>query len=223
MAYRIFKSLASVRGALFDMDGVILDSEGLYTRFWQEAAVSLGYPMTHAQAIGMRALNRDAATAKLESYFGPGVDYPQMRSRRIELMDAYLGSSGIPPKAGIYELLDALKKAGIPAAVCTASPRDRVEQYLAPLGLFDRFDAIITSYDVAHGKPAPDIYQKGAEVLGLPCGHCIAMEDSKAGLLSASLAGCMTVMIPDQDQPDPEDLTRIHALCDSLTDVIALL
>lgn len=68
MAYQIFKPISQVQGVLFDMDGVILDSEGLYTRFWQEAALSLGYPMTHAQAIGMRGLNRGAAAAQLEGY-----------------------------------------------------------------------------------------------------------------------------------------------------------
>ena len=122
MAYQIFKPISRVQGVLFDMDGVILDSEGLYTRFWQEAAVSLGYSMTHAQAIGMRGLNRGAAATQLESYFGPGVDYIQMRNKRIELMDAYVGSQGIPPKPGIYALLDALERAHIPAAICTASP-----------------------------------------------------------------------------------------------------
>jgi len=223
MAYRIFRPIASVQGALFDMDGVILDSEGLYSRFWQEAAIALGYPMTRAQAIGMRALNREAATAQLEGYFGPGVDYIQMRNKRIELMDAFVGDGGIPPKAGIYELLDALKAARIPTAICTASPRDRVKQYLEPLGLFDRFDAIVTGFEVEKSKPAPDIYLKGAEILGLPSGRCIAMEDSKAGILSAFRAGCMTIMVPDQDQPDEEDLSRVHALCDSLTDVIGLI
>ena len=71
MAYRMFRPMGKVTGVLFDMDGVILDSEGLYSRFWQEAAQSLGYPMTKEQAFGMRALNRDAATKKLRSYLAP--------------------------------------------------------------------------------------------------------------------------------------------------------
>jgi len=223
MASKIFRPIASVQGALFDMDGVILDSEGLYTRFWREAAAALGYDMSFTQAIGLRGLNREAAVKQLEGYFGPGVDYLQMRSKRTELMDAFLGSNTIPPKPGIHELLDALNSAGIPTAICTASPRERVKRYLEPIGLFDRFDAIVTTYDVQNGKPAPDIYLKGAEVLGVPASRCIAMEDSKAGLLSASSAGCMTIMVPDQDQPDEEDLGRIHALCDSLTDVIGVI
>ena len=223
MAYQIFRSVTNVQGALFDMDGVILDSEGLYSRFWQEAAIALGYPMTRQQAMGMRALNRDAATAQLESYFGPGVDYIQVRDKRIELMDAFVAGKGIPAKPGIRELLAALKAAGIPTCIATSSPIARVREYLEPLGLFDQFDAVVTGYDVPHGKPEPDIYLKAAEVLGKDPARCIALEDSKAGVLSAFRAGCMTIMVPDQDQPDSEDLTRIAALCDSLTDVIDLL
>lgn len=223
MAYQIFRSVTNVQGALFDMDGVILDSEGLYSRFWQEAAIALGYPMTRQQAMGMRALNRDAAAAQLESYFGPGIDYIQVRDKRIELMDAFVAGKGIPAKPGIRELLAALKAAGIPTCIATSSPIARVREYLEPLGLFDQFDAVVTGYDVPHGKPEPDIYLKAAEVLGKDPTRCIALEDSKAGVLSAFRAGCMTIMVPDQDQPDSEDLTRVAALCDSLTDVIGLL
>lgn len=223
MAYQIFRSVTNVQGALFDMDGVILDSEGLYSRFWQEAAIALGYPMTRQQAMGMRALNRDAAAAQLESYFGPGIDYIQVRDKRIELMDAFVAGKGIPAKPGIRELLAALKAAGIPTCIATSSPIARVREYLEPLGLFDQFDAVVTGYDVPHGKPEPDIYLKAAEVLGKDPTRCIALEDSKAGVLSAFRAGCMTIMVPDQDQPDSEDLTRVAALCDSLTDVIDLL
>ena len=98
-----------------------------------------------------------------------------------------------------------------------------MREYLEPLGLFKRFDAIVTGYDVPRGKPEPDIYLKAAQVLQKNPKDCIALEDSKAGLLSAFRAGTMAVMIPDQDRPDPEDLTRATALCDSLTDVIDLI
>ena len=105
-----------VLGVLFDMDGVIVDTERLYTIFWQMAANQLGYPMTREQALGMRSLNRDTAKAKMESYFGPGTSYEAIRTRRIELMDPYVAEHGVDPKPGIYELLDALDARGIPAA-----------------------------------------------------------------------------------------------------------
>lgn len=223
MAYTIYKPMHPVRGVLFDMDGVILDSEKLYTRFWQEAGQALGYPMTKAHALGMRALNRDAAEAKLQSYFGPQVNYPEIKAKRIELMDAYVARYGIEPKPGIRELLAFLKEQQLPCAICTASPAQRIRDYLVPLGLFDQFDALCTVYQVPKGKPEPDIYLFGAESLGLPPENCLALEDSAAGILSAYRAGCMAVMVPDQDAPDEESLGRITALADSLLDVMELI
>lgn len=212
-----------IRAFLFDMDGVILDTEKLYTRFWQEAARSLGYPMTLEQALGMRSLNRDVGKAKMESYFGPGTDYEAIRQQRIRLMDAYIEENGVEPKPGIYALLDALDARGIPRAITTSSPITRTEKYLTRLNLFSRFQRICTGYDVSQGKPAPDIYLYGAECLGLPPGNCLAIEDSPAGILSASRAGCMPVMVPDQDPPSAETLRLMYARADSLTDIIALL
>lgn len=212
-----------IRAFLFDMDGVILDTEKLYTRFWQEAARSLGYPMTLEQALGMRSLNRDAGKARMESYFGPETDYDAIRQQRIRLMDAYIEENGVEPKPGIYALLDALDARRIPRAITTSSPITRTEKYLTRLNLFSRFQRICTGYDVSQGKPAPDIYLYGAECLGLPPGNCLAIEDSPAGILSASRAGCMPVMVPDQDPPSAETLRLMYARADSLTDIIALL
>ena len=225
MAFTLYKPelTGPVRGVLFDMDGVILDTEKLYTRFWQEAAQALGYPMTRAQALGMRSLNRQAGADKLMSYFGPDISYACVRNKRIALMDDFVKIHGVEPKPGIRELMAFLRQQGIPAAITTSSPLERVREYLIPLGLFDLFDTVITGYDVAKGKPEPDIYLSGAEALDLPPESCLALEDSAAGILSAYRAGCKAVMVPDQDAPDRESLGRIYALADSLTDVMDLL
>ena len=95
MSCTIYKEkMNPIHGVLFDMDGVVLDTEKLYARFWAEAAHALGYPMTYEQALGMRSLNSAAGQAKLESYFGPGVSRAIMRDKRIELMDAYVAEFG---------------------------------------------------------------------------------------------------------------------------------
>lgn len=213
----------NIRGVLFDMDGVVLDTEKLYARFWREAAGALGYTMSYEQALGMRSLSSTAGQAQLESYFGPGVSRAQMRDKRVELMDAYIDEHGVEPKPGIYELLDYLEEKGIKAAITTSSPLDRVRRYLEPLGLLDRFERLCSGAEVAHGKPEPDIYLYGAACLGLKPESCLAIEDSPAGVLSAYRAGCMAIMVPDLDQPDGETEKLLFAKVDSLTDVIGLI
>lgn len=212
-----------VRGVLFDMDGVILDTEKLYARFWKEAANALGYPMTHEQALGMRSLNREAGQAKLESYFGPGISHHQVRMKRIELMEAYVEEFGVDPKPGVRELLTYLKEKKIAAAITTSSPLERVQRYLARLGFLELFDKICTGYEVPKGKPEPDIYLYGAASLNLMPEECLAIEDSPAGLLSAHRAGCVTVMVPDQDAPNEQTLPLVYAVADGLADVIDLI
>lgn len=213
----------TITAVLFDMDGLVLDTEKLYTRFWQEAACACGYPMTKEQALGMRSLNRGAGLAKMQSYFGPDVDYDFIRQKRIELMDAFVEKEGVTLKPGIHELLAFLKERGIKTAIATSSPMERTVLYLTSVGLQNSFDELVSGYMVERGKPEPDIYLYAAEKLGVKPEECMVLEDSPAGILAAHRAGCMPVMIPDQDEPDEETRKLLHAKADSLAAVIALL
>ena len=212
-----------IDGVLFDMDGLVLDSERLYTRFWMEAAHAFGYPMTLQQALGMRSLSRGPGQAHLTACFGSGVDYMVLREKRIELMDAYVQQHGIAPKPGIYALLDYLEEHSIPAAITSSSPMESIQRHLTDNHLCHRFQKLCSGHDVPHGKPEPDIYLHGAASLGASPRHCLALEDSPAGILSAYRAGCLPVMIPDQDQPNAVTAEMLYAKADSLTDVIPLL
>lgn len=217
------KEKAAVRGVLFDVDGVILDTECLYSRFWMEACHFYGFPMTREQSLQMRSLNKTAGQEKFHVLFGPAADYATIRLKRIALMDAFVEKEGVAAKPGIYALLDALEARGIPCAITSSSPRERLERYLTPLNLYHRFAKVVSGYDVPKGKPEPDIYLRGAAELGLPPEACLALEDSPAGILSAHRAGCMPVLIPDQDTPGEDTLSLLYAKADSLADVIALL
>lgn len=212
-----------VRGVLFDMDGVILDSEKLYARFWAEGCQVYGYHMTYPQALGMRSLNAQAGQEYLSSLFGPEISYAKVRAQRIQLMDAYVEANGIEAKPGIRELLDYLSARGIPYAITTASPRDRIQNHLGRLGLYERFPHICTAHEVVRGKPAPDIYLLGAKTIGVPPEMCLALEDSYTGLLSAHRAGCLATIVPDLDQPGEKILSIAYAKADSLADVIDLM
>ena len=212
-----------IRGILFDMDGLVLDSEALYTRFWREAANALGFPMTVEQSLGMRSLGKKLGQPYLESLFGPDIDYATLRSKRIELMDAYVAQHGIAVKPGIYELLDYMDANGIPGAITSSSPMAFIEKHLSAVNLLHRFQKLCSGHAIPNGKPAPDIYLLGAKELGLKPEECLALEDSPTGILSAYRAGCLPVMIPDLDQPNAETQTLLYAKADSLKDIVDIL
>ena len=224
MAFEILKqNTPRIRGVLFDMDGLVVDTEKLYSRFWMESCHFFGFPMTREESLGMRSLNKNAGQKQLEGYFGPSANYSTIRNKRVELMDAYIAQNGVDLKPGIRELLDYLHENNILCAITSSSPLDRIRNYLAFHGLDTRFDALCSGYSVPNGKPAPDIYLHGAASLGLTPEECLALEDSPAGIESAFRASCFPVIIPDLDQPSEETLSRSVAKADSLADIIDLL
>lgn len=212
-----------IHGVLFDMDGLVLDSEKLYSRFWREACLFYGHDMSYEQSLKMRALNRHAGEAMLKSFFGSDTDYIKLRTKRIELMDAFVEENGVELKPGIRELMAHLREKNIPAAIASSSPLPRIRSHLSRHGLDVQFTALCSGHDVANGKPAPDIYQYAAKQLGLKPEECLALEDAPSGITSAYRAGCLTVMVPDQDQPAPETASMLYAKADSLLDVIELI
>lgn len=213
----------TIRGVLFDMDGLVLDTEKLYSRFWMAACEAFGFPMSYEQSLKMRALNKQAGAQMLQSFFGPEADYAAIRQKRIALMDACVAREGVQIKPGIPELLEGLHSQGIATAITSSSPMERIELYLGSVGLLDRFDKICSGYQVAHGKPEPDIFLYGAQQLGLTAEECLALEDSHAGLLSAHRAGCLPVLIPDLDPPNETTLPLLYALADNGLDVLDVL
>ena len=224
MAFEILnKNTPRIRGVLFDMDGLVLDTEKLYSRFWMEACHFYHFPMTYEQSLGMRSLSSQLGQKQLESYFGPTADYGTIRSKRIQLMDTYIAENGVDLKPGIRELLTFLHENGILCAITSSSPLERIRSHLAFHSLDTRFDALCSGHQVPNGKPAPDIYLYGAASLDLRPEECLALEDSPAGIESAFRAGCFPVIIPDLDQPSEETLSRCYAKTDSLADIIDLL
>ena len=212
-----------IRGVISDMDGVILDSEKLYVRFWCEAADFYGYPMERRHALGIRSMARPFAIERLQGWFGKDFDYDLVRNKRIELMDEYVGVHGIQAKQGAEALLEWLKANGYSVALATATPVDRASLYLGNVGLLRYFDKVCSARQVKNGKPEPDIYLFAANKLGLAPEECLALEDSPNGARSAAAAGCKTVLIPDLDNPAEELKDLIFTSADNLIRVIEIL
>lgn len=205
-----------LRGAVFDMDGVLVDTEKLYVRFWRQSAADFGYNMTEEHVYSIRSLARKFANIRLKKIFGEDFPCASVREHRTELMDAYIAEHGIETKKGIFTLLRYLRERGIKMAVATATPRDRAMKMLESIGAISYFDAIVGGDMIQNGKPEPDIYLRAAAELGLPPESCAAFEDSPNGIKSAYSAGCHAVMIPDLTPPDDDILPMLSAVYDSL-------
>ena len=208
-----------IKAVLFDMDGTLIDTEKYYRRFWPLAMAEFGYHLTDEQVLSMRSLGRPFAPARLKAWFGEDLDYYAIRARRTEMMEKQLEKDGISLKPGAVEILEELKRRGIPAAVATATPLERTEKYLNLTGIRPYFSKIISATQVKEGKPSPDIYLYACEQLGLLPEECMAVEDAPNGILAAYRAGLKVVMVPDQTQPTKEDKKYLYACVDRLDEL----
>lgn len=211
-----------VKGIIFDMDGLMIDTEKLLTRFWCEAAEYYGYHMTKEHVLGIRSLSSKYAIPHLKGIFGEGFNYWDVRKKRIELMNAYIAENGIEKKKGLDVLLEYLKSTGLKIAVATATDFQRTEMYLNSIEVFGYFDKIVCGDMIQNGKPEPDIYITAAKEMVLSCEECIALEDSPNGIKSAYTAGCIPIMIPDLSAPDEETKRLIYTECEDLSQVIGV-
>lgn len=205
-----------IQAVIFDMDGTLIDTEKYYRIFWPKALAEFGYHMTDEQALLMRSLGRPFAPKQLKEWFGESLDYYAVRDRRKEMMEEWLDREGIRCKPGALELIKRLKAAGITTAIATATDLQRTAKYMKLTGLEGYFDRLISATQVAEGKPSPDIYLFACKELGLKPEECLAVEDSPNGVMSAYLAGCKVVMVPDQTKPDQELLQCLYATADRL-------
>lgn len=212
-----------LKGVIFDMDGLMIDTESLLQIYWCKAANELGFPMTKDHVLGIRSLAAKYAIPHLKGIFGDDFDYYAVRKLRIEMMNDYISKHGITKKSGLDDLLEFLKTTNIKISVATATDFNRTQMYLKSINVFDYFDEILCGDMIENGKPAPDIYIKASRQLSLLPQECMALEDSPNGILSAHNAGCIPVMVPDLSQPDIDTSKLLFAKCDNLTEVIGVI
>lgn len=212
-----------IKAVIFDMDGIILDTETLLVKYWCQAAREFGFPMERRHALELRSLAGEYADPLLKKYFGEDFDYKTVRERRKQLMNSDIEKNGLKLKKGVNEILDYLDTTELKRAIATATDVERATQYLKLIGIYDRFSDICCGPMVKHGKPAPDIYLMAAEQLGLDPKECIAVEDSPNGITSAYRAGMHPIMIPDLTQPDEELKKMLFKQCKDLTELPKIL
>ncbi|MBO5163012.1 MAG: HAD family phosphatase [Ruminococcus sp.] len=209
-----------IKGAVFDMDGLMIDTEKLYLRYWKQAAADFGYTMEDKHVFAIRSLARKFSIPMLKGFFGEDFPTEEVRARRTELINAHIAEHGIVVKKGLFELLEYLKQHNIRIAVATATPQNRTMMYLDKINVLDYIDSVVCGDMVTTGKPDPEIYLTAAKALDLPPDECAAFEDSPNGIKAAYSAGCHAIMIPDMTPPENELLPMLSGVYESLDEAV---
>lgn len=206
---------------VFDMDGLLFDSEALYHDAILAAARELGHRFTTTDFLLLVGRPWPVNRAALQEHIGPAGDVDAFRVAWTRHYERLRGALSLKP--GVVELLDRLDVLGLPRAICTSSSHDEVQHNLALHGLIHRFHAIIAAGDYARGKPAPDPFLRAAAVLRVAPQDCWALEDSHNGVRSAAAAGMRTIMVPDLLPATDEISLLCHHVAADLHEVQALL
>ncbi len=204
-----------IEAVIFDMDGLLIDSEAVYIKAMQAAARAVGRDMSLAFCHSMVGIPSRECNLMIQELYGAGFELAEFR-KHVSAEVKALFAERIPVKPGVVELLDCLDELGLPRAVATSAGRATAEHHLGRAGLLDRFAALTTRDDVEHPKPHPDIYLLAARRLGVVPGRCVAFEDSGVGLTAAHAAGTMAIMVPDILQPPPDIRAKALAVLPDL-------
>ncbi|MEM7792860.1 MAG: HAD family phosphatase [Cyanobacteria bacterium P01_C01_bin.118] len=208
---------------IFDMDGLMLNSEVIFHQAWQSTLVDLGYDSLDNEAyLQLVGCSNDLAEKILLQFLGS--DFPVERFRAgWQTRWKALAAKGIPTKPGLWPLLDWLDEIGLPKAVGTSSNDHEAQICLKSTGLWPRFDAIVTVDQAGAGKPAPDIFLTAASAINISPANCLVLEDSNAGVQAATAAGMAVIMVPDLQTPTAYSQQHAFRIVSSLNDVLNLL
>ena len=216
---------AELRGVVFDMDGLLLDTERLSRRAWLEGARDLGVELPIEALTSIIGRRRPEVEAVFLAALGDVFPVASLYARHAVHYEAALADTTPHElqKPGVLPLLDWLERAAVPCAIATSTLATGAAHKLALAGLADRIPIVVTGEQVARSKPAPDIFLEAARRLGVPAVHCIAFEDSDLGLEAAMAAGMRAIAVPDL-KPLPDSVTgRVFAMLESLELAIPLL
>jgi HAD superfamily hydrolase (TIGR01509 family) len=211
-----------VKAVVFDMDGLLVDTETVVFEAMQATARSAGQELPFEVFKRMVGLPHALSDQIVLEHFGGACDLEAWRAG-VRANFRQVADAGLALKAGVRELLDALDARGLPRAVATSSNRESVDYSLGQHGLIARFDAFVTRDEQVNHKPHPEPFLKAAAALGVDPADCLALEDSHNGVRAAAAAGMMTIMVPDMLDPTEEMRTLCVRIAADLHEVRGLL
>ncbi len=191
-----------MKACIFDMDGLMFDTERVFVAAWDYAGEKMGLGKTGYMVMKTMGSNTEGCNHIWREEFGADFDVTALWDHTREFLEDYYSRYTVSAKKGLYDLLAYLKREGYKLAVASSTKKEKVEHHLRSADVRQYFDAVIGGDMVEKSKPEPDIYLRAAAALGVPPEECYALEDSRNGLLSAHAAGCRAIHVPDLWQPD---------------------
>ena len=206
------QSMSECKAIIFDMDGLMIDTERMALKAWQLAGADFGFPISDDIFITMVGRNRHDSDCILVEIFGSDFPIDAVRKRRRTYVDGWIDEGKLAVKSGLLELLGFLDEISMPKAVATSTGYERAIHKLALTNLLDHFPIVIAGDQIEKGKPAPDIFLAAAARLDILPERCLVLEDSDAGIQAAHNAGMTPVMIPDMKPPSKKSLAFAHKI-----------
>lgn len=207
------------KAAIFDMDGLLLDTERIFLDAFRKTCKELGFGFDMSLFVKLIGTNSVKTKEIMINGFGKGFDYDRFREKWLINVTDYLSHNSIPLKEGAVNILEKINDLQIPMAVATSTAYNDAKKSLESTGIMRYFNFIVAGDQVTKGKPDPEIYLKTAEKLDVRPEECVVFEDSENGVKSARAAGMDVIQIPDLVEPSEELKALGHRIFNSLDDV----
>lgn len=211
--------MAKIKGVIFDMDGVMIDTERQNSEGFKAAGEKQGVDIPMWLINNFKGATHEVTEKLFNDYFKGKIDYWETRRIRDEYIDELRKSEGVPVKKGLFNLLNYIKENNMVCAVATSTRHEIAEKMLKDVGAWPFLDAMVYGDEVSHGKPAPDIFLKAAEILKLNTSEVIVIEDSINGIRAGYAAGIKVIHVPDTIQIDNDIKALTYKICNSLDDI----
>ena len=211
--------MKNVKGVIFDMDGVLIDTERISFNSYKEVFKEYDYEMSEEFYLKLIGHNVKSIKEIMLDNYGENFPFDEIYEKKVKLSVDTIERDGVIVKKGVHELIDYLKDNNYKIAVATSTRKQRAHYLLKEIGIFDKIDYVICGDQVTNSKPDPEIFLKASWGINIESENCIVIEDSEAGITAAHNAKIRSINVPDMKMPNDNIKKLSYKICDNLIKV----